>query len=262
MAAKLRSIGLCLTICVFLQSLCTNGHSHISRVCLDCKHISDPASCTTHTTCGNELCKTDVHFLNGSYSFSFGCNSLHEADCPEVHVPISSIHVIGKRGRHSHEEGQLVCHECCSAGTSCNKDGCSNYRLVPTTTTTTTTRTTTTPKPVNYDPDCHDTESESFKCAELTKFNFCTDPSSLAHTLAYEKCPLFCGFCHPSWETTRAPLTTVKPMVTDAAGLCSDNEVQGFSCVEWKGFGFCSSTSGSGYSIAKERCQKTCGFCN
>ncbi|XP_060565863.1 uncharacterized protein ZK643.6-like isoform X2 [Ruditapes philippinarum] len=127
------------------------------------------------------------------------------------------------------------------------------------------------PGSCNFCTPCHDTLGMDV-CAGLK--SYCNERTSVA-----DACRKTCNRCKPynmteiiekfggnqiqtTIASTTASGTTATAMVTNSAGPCSDNEVPGFSCAEWKGLGICSSTSGSESIIAKERCQKTCGFCS
>ena len=48
------------------------------------------------------------------------------------------------------------------------------------------------------DAICRDHEEDGFICADYDKFNFCSDVSSIAYSIAHEQCPKHCGFCGQS----------------------------------------------------------------
>lgn len=75
------------------------------------------------------------------------------------------------------------------------------------------------PDPLIVNPDCRDYESSTFQCAELEKYNFCTDTSSVAYAIAHEKCAKHCGFCslyHASTMAPDTPAPTTMGVATDA----------------------------------------------
>lgn len=75
------------------------------------------------------------------------------------------------------------------------------------------------PDPLIVNPDCRDYESSTFQCAELEKYNFCTDATSVAYAIAHEKCAKHCGFCSPYHVSTVVPDTpapTTMGVATDA----------------------------------------------
>ncbi|WAR13076.1 ST1A1-like protein [Mya arenaria] len=93
---------------------------------------------------------------------------------------------------------------------------------------------------------CHDTESDAFKCAELDKYDFCHDTTSVAYSIAHEKCPKHCGFCGGT--------TVINIVVTIGGGTdadCVDVEDDQFKCADWLSFGFCDPASGAGYQVSK-----------
>ncbi|XP_045194355.1 uncharacterized protein LOC123549975 [Mercenaria mercenaria] len=181
------------------------GHG-ATMMCRHCHNVKDPRDCTEMAAC-HESCVTDVHYLNFEYLFTYSCK--HQLECGVGPGPL------GKRQgpHHGHEHGQHVCRECCTS-TGCDSYTCSKYfsrtttpapMTMPTTTATTTS-----------DNGCRDYESPTFQCAELSKYNFCTDTASVAYAIAHEKCAKHCGFCSPYGTVnpnTKAP-TTVLPSTT------------------------------------------------
>ncbi|XP_052816530.1 uncharacterized protein LOC128244748 [Mya arenaria] len=238
----------------------------VTKICKHCDHVSNPADCTVQQACHHGQCGLDVFDKNGNFTYKFSCKDHHECENP--------LPAIGKRQHHHQDFGTKVCAQCCEA-TGCENNLCPAYAVA----------TTVMPAVTTVAPDtsaCHDTESDAFKCAELDKYDFCHDTTSVAYSIAHEKCPKHCGFCggittaEPMVTTTMAntpaPDTTVNPegttviniVVTIGGGTdadCVDVEDDQFKCADWLSFGFCDPASGAGYQVSKLRCNKTCGIC-
>ncbi|XP_045191500.2 uncharacterized protein LOC123548369 [Mercenaria mercenaria] len=253
-------------------------------MCRTCHNVKDPSSCTTFERCHeHESCVTQVHSMNNEYVFTKSCKESHHT-CDH-----NQDLLLGKRQGPHHEHGQLVCQKCCHTS-GCGSDLCSTYFTAANTHAPATTISV-------VDSACRDYESATFQCAELEKYNFCTDTSSVGYAIAHDKCAKHCGFCSPYWTvshvtmaptttTTHLPPVTMKPTTTMSSdfsttmvggispvvvnvnitatissGDCADNDDPTLTCADMQRFGFCSSDSGAGYTFAKERCRKTCQFC-
>lgn len=180
-----------------------------TRLCKKCDHyVRDPRECMVYHLCHGESCVTEVHFIHNEYLFLYTCKPAHEC---EQH----RNEIVGKK-RAPHEHGAVVCRDCCTLH-NCQaheENACSKYfsrTTTPTSMTTTASMTTTT---VN-DNGCRNYESETFKCSELSKYNFCTDTTSVAYAIAHEKCAKYCGFCNPFGPAaTTTSANTVAPEAT------------------------------------------------
>merc|ERR1712137_604833 len=186
------------------------GSDAVTKLCKECTHVTDESHCTSTVKCmREERCRTTVEYRSGQYLLSKGCARHHDS----CHSISASVIGIGRK-RDIHQEGTLVCQRCCSTS-YCNRDDCGQFFV----TTTTAPPTTTTLAP------CRDHEFDGFKCSEYAEF--CTDTTHLAHKLAWERCPKYCGFCDASGQylpttsqpapTTTEPTTTTVKLTTTAA---------------------------------------------
>ncbi|XP_052818841.1 uncharacterized protein LOC128244800 [Mya arenaria] len=175
------------------------------RTCKVCSHIIDPNDCHHSEPCPDGQCMMAIHNHNGTYIYNLACGT-HSQCSNQVFVQTTT---------------NLMCRACCNH-TGCEKNLCHRYITPPTTHAQHTTHVqhTHAHTTVTFDPNCHDIESEAFKCAEMDKYDFCHDPISIGYAIAHEKCAKHCGFCGSgSATTTVAPVavTTIAPVAVTTA---------------------------------------------
>ncbi|KAL4234982.1 hypothetical protein ACF0H5_006623 [Mactra antiquata] len=222
-------------------------HGHATKLCRDCKHLSDPDGCHTFGHCAaEEFCGTEVTVRGTEVLWSFGCKA-HECN-DQVNV----LQVLGKRAGHHGEPEHLVCRECCS-GSLCDANLCTDFRQhlswPPATSPPAT-------NPPATDPPATD--------APVTDAIVTDVPSTAVPMMTSTVGQPMTDIVNIVVSVTQAP-----PMVTDTVVVasseaplaCVDVEDPTLSCAELKNLGFCAPGSGSGHTFAEIRCPKTCNLC-
>ncbi|KAL4234983.1 hypothetical protein ACF0H5_006624 [Mactra antiquata] len=234
--------GLFLLICLFNEV-----SSKHTVYCYMCKGISDPHDCTTMVTCYNAACTTDAYLKDGNVSYDLGCH----LGCHAIHEdPL----LFGKRS--ITDKGTLLC-EACRADYTDQIHACRSYMHHQYTTEATTLA------PASQQPTTHaQTIMTTYDMPQTnTAILDSTTHAPMTDVMASTETSMNSTVLNTHEQSTVLPSTVLTPIVQTTNSDCVDYEKDDFTCTEWKSYGFCDASTGAGYTIALERCRKTCGFC-